>query len=106
MTTLREQLQRRTTWQVLAFYLGGSWVLLQVIDLFADNIGLPDWVFPASLGLLLVGLPIVLATMFIQRRLPARSRTKPMSGCSPGGTLRSVAEPRSCSSSASPAYTS
>ena len=71
MNRLHEQLQRRTTWQVLAFYLGGSWVLLQVIDLFADNIGLPDWVFPASLGLLLLGLPVVLATMFIQRRLAA-----------------------------------
>lgn len=69
MRWLFDQLTRRTLWQVLAIYLGGSWVLLQIVDLFVDNLGLPDWVFPASFLLLLLGLPIVLTTLFIQHRL-------------------------------------
>ena len=69
MRSLLDPLKRRTLWQVLAIYLGGSWVLLQIVDLFVDNLGLPEWVFPASILLLLLGLPIVLATLFIQYRL-------------------------------------
>lgn len=71
MNRLFEELQQRTLWQVLAVYVGASWVLLQVVDLFADNIGLPNWVFPTAGVLLLIGLPIVLTTRFIQRRLAA-----------------------------------
>ncbi len=33
-----------------------------------DNMGLPDWVFPFAVALLLIGLPIILATAMIQGR--------------------------------------
>lgn len=69
MRRLLNQLPRRTLWQVIAIYVGGSWILLQVVDLFMDNMGLPDWVFPSSVVLLLLGLPIILTTLFIQHRL-------------------------------------
>ena len=64
------ELHRRSLWQVLSIYLGGSWIALQVVDTMADNAGLPGW-FPAlALALLVVGLPIVLATAFVQEGPP------------------------------------
>ena len=61
-------LKERSTWQVLAVYLGVSWVALQVVDLLKENMGLPDWVFPFALVLLVLGLPIILATAMLQGR--------------------------------------
>ena len=58
----------RSSWQVLAVYIGASWAVLQVVDVLKDNMGLPDWVFPFSVVLLLIGLPIMLATAMIQGR--------------------------------------
>jgi hypothetical protein len=41
----------RSFWQVLAVYIGASWVVLQV------TMGLPAWVFPLAV-VVLIGLPI------------------------------------------------
>ena len=62
----------RTLWQVLAVYVTASWIVLQVVDVVTDNMGLPDWVFPFALLLLLIGLPIIIATAVVQGRLAAR----------------------------------
>ena len=62
---------KRTLWQVLAVYVGASWVILQVVDIVKDNLGLPDWVFPLALLLLLIGLPIIIATAVVQGRYAA-----------------------------------
>ena len=59
---------RRSIWQVLAVYLGASWVVLQVVDVVTQNMGLPTWVFPFAFVLLLLGLPVMLATAIIQGR--------------------------------------
>lgn len=50
----------------------GSWIALQVVDVLKDNMGLPDWVFPFAVVLLILGLPVVLATAIIQERLPGQ----------------------------------
>ncbi|HSM08430.1 MAG TPA: hypothetical protein VLA33_05375 [Gemmatimonadota bacterium] len=71
MKRLLDEFRERTIWQVVIVYLGASWVLLQAIDVFADNLDLPGWLFPTAGALLLVGLPVILATAFIQRRLAA-----------------------------------
>jgi tetratricopeptide (TPR) repeat protein len=62
----------RTLWQVLAVYITASWIVLQVVDVVKDNMGLPDWVFPFALLLLLIGLPIIIATAIVQGRHAAR----------------------------------
>lgn len=63
-----EGMRRRTLWQVLGLYAAGSWVALQLVDILANNFSLPDS-FPAvALAFLLLGLPVVLATYFVQRR--------------------------------------
>lgn len=61
-------MKNRSLWQILAFYAAASWVVLQVVDIVKDNLGLPDWVFPFALLLLLVGLPIIVATAVAQGR--------------------------------------
>ena len=58
MKKLIQEAHRRSLWQVLGIYLAGSWIVLQVIEVLANNMGLPDWVFPFAVVLLLIGLPI------------------------------------------------
>ena len=66
MKKLIQEIHRRSLWQVLGIYAVGAWVALQVVDVLAQNFGLPEW-FPAfALALLVIGLPIVLATAVVQ----------------------------------------
>jgi TolB-like protein/Tfp pilus assembly protein PilF len=69
---LFQEIHRRSLWQVLGFYLLGAWIVLQVVDVLAQNIDLPGWVFPFALVLLLIGLPIVMATAFVQKGMGRR----------------------------------
>ena len=51
---------------MLGIYLVVSWIVFQVIQTLTEGLGLPEW-FPAfAFVLLLIGLPIVLATAFVQ----------------------------------------
>lgn len=68
MKRLIQEGHRRSLWQVLGIYLVAGWVVLQVADVLAQNMGLPAWVFPFAVLLLVIGLPVVLATAFIQNR--------------------------------------
>lgn len=63
----RSELKNRPTWQVGGLYLGFSWIVLQVIDVLAQNLDLPSSLFPLALALLATGLPIVLITSVVQR---------------------------------------
>jgi tetratricopeptide (TPR) repeat protein len=68
---LLREIHRRSIWQVLGVYLAGSWGVLQVADSLTQYAGLPRWTPTFALVLLLVGLPIVTATAFIQRGMPS-----------------------------------
>jgi TolB-like protein len=52
--------------QVLAVYLGASWLLIQVTDALMTALSLPAWVGPVVVLLLAVGLLVVLATAWVQ----------------------------------------
>jgi serine/threonine-protein kinase len=60
------EIHRRSLWQVLGIYVVGSWLVLQAVDTLAGALNLPDWAPPFALFLLIIGLPIVLATAFVQ----------------------------------------
>lgn len=60
------EIHRRSLWQVLSVYLVGSWVALQVVESISESAGLPDWAQPFALILLIIGLPVVLATAVVQ----------------------------------------
>jgi len=66
MKRLVREIHRRSLWQVLGIYLAASWVALQVVAQLAESVGLPEWVEPFAVVLLVIGLPIVLATAFVQ----------------------------------------
>ncbi len=65
---MTDRQKKPALWKVLGVYAAGSWVVLQVVDLLADNIGLPSWVFTSALILLILGLPIVGATAYLHGR--------------------------------------
>ncbi len=67
---LVHEAHRRSLWQVLGLYVVGSWVGYQVILDLTQGLGLPDWVPPFSIVLFIIGLPVVLATAFVQEGLP------------------------------------
>ena len=69
---LIREAHRRSLWQVLSVYLMGSWGALQVVEVVTENAGLPDWVFPFALVLLVIGLPVVMATALVQEGVSAR----------------------------------
>ncbi len=109
---LIHEVHRRSLWQVLGLYVVGSWVALQVVETLSETVGLPEWFGPAAFGLLIVGLPIVVATAFVQegaggggagrsmrpgegekvtvdgadRAIPGRSTPPPAGGADPAGT--------------------
>ncbi|MEM7414248.1 MAG: tetratricopeptide repeat protein [Gemmatimonadota bacterium] len=61
-----QEIHRRSLWQVLGIFLAASWGVLQVVQAVTDSIGLPDWTPGMAFVLLLLGLPVVLATAFLQ----------------------------------------
>jgi tetratricopeptide (TPR) repeat protein/TolB-like protein len=66
-----ERLKRARIVRVLAFYLGASWVILQVVDVLQEALSLPDWIAPVAVILLLIGLVIIAATAMLQAELAA-----------------------------------
>lgn len=79
---LIREVHRRSLWQVLGIYLVASWAVLQVVDTLGGALNLPDWFPSFALALLIVGLPVVLATAFIQEGGPghdASPATEPRS---------------------------
>jgi class 3 adenylate cyclase/tetratricopeptide (TPR) repeat protein len=71
------RVRRARLLRVLAVFLGTSFLVLQLVDLFIDKLGLPDWFFPGAVVLLVIGLPIILATALVQSA----------PGASPGASL-------------------
>lgn len=67
---LLREIHRRSLWQVLGVYLGASWGVLQVVDYMTGFAGLPDWTPSFAFVLLLIGLPVVAATAFVQEGVP------------------------------------
>jgi tetratricopeptide (TPR) repeat protein len=72
---LVHEVHRRSLWQVLGIYLGGSWVALQVVDMVTETAGLPGWTPGMAMVLLLLLLPMVLATAFVQEGMPGARET-------------------------------
>jgi eukaryotic-like serine/threonine-protein kinase len=74
ITRIVHEAHRRSLWQVLSIYLVGSWIGYEVIHGLTEGLGLPDWVPGFAVVLFIIGLPIVMATAFIQEGLPGTRR--------------------------------
>jgi len=67
-------IQRAHPARVAVFFGAASLVLLGLVYALMLKLGLPDWVFPGAVALLVVGLPIMLLTgVFERRRALART---------------------------------
>ena len=64
--SLVREIHRKSLWQVLGIYAVASWAVLSGVGTLGDALNLPDWFPSLALGLLIVGLPVVLAVAFIQ----------------------------------------
>lgn len=87
---LVREAHRRSVWQVLSVYLVGSWGALQVVESVTENAGLPDWVPAFALILLIIGLPIVLATAVVQEGVGGDGAGTVDGGEAPDGTIPEV----------------
>jgi TolB-like protein/Flp pilus assembly protein TadD len=80
MSSLKQfirEIHQRSLWQVLAIYLVGAAVAYQLIEALVSGLGLPEWFPPFAILLFIVGLPIVLATAFIQEGGPLKGHADP-----------------------------
>ncbi|UCC71590.1 MAG: hypothetical protein JSV86_14535 [Gemmatimonadota bacterium] len=79
------EIHRRSLWQVMTIYLGASWAVLEASDQVIERYLLPEWVYPTEILLLLVGLPLVLATAFVreEREPAAVSGARPSAAAEP-----------------------
>ena len=67
---LIQEVHRRSLWQVLLIYIAAGWVVFEIVQTVTGGLGLPLW-FPAFAALLLlIGLPVVLATAFVKEGVP------------------------------------
>ncbi len=60
MASVWEELKRRNVVRVALAYIITAWLLLQVADIVLNNIEAPDWLFQATLLLVVLGFPIAL----------------------------------------------
>ena len=75
----RRRVAVRTIGAVLGIYLLGAWASSRIIAAFVDRSGMPDWVQSFVIVILIIGLPIVLATAFLQvsvASVPGSARAK------------------------------
>ena len=85
MKNLIHEIHRRSLWQVLSIYLIGGYVALQAVDILQATLRLPEWTPSLALVLLVVGLPIVLATAFVQEGIGPRATAQDLPAAEPAG---------------------
>ena len=71
------EIHHRSLWQVLLSFLMFSAVSIEIADVLTDRVGLPDWTTAMVIVVLSVGLPIVVATAYIQGGLRKREVQAP-----------------------------
>ncbi len=69
MSIVRE-LKRRNVFRVAALYLVSGWVLLQITDVLAGVLGLPEWTLRLVAFLLLLGFPLALIFSWVFELTP------------------------------------
>jgi TolB-like protein len=80
---LLHEIHGRSLWQVLGVYLAGSWGALQVVETVVESASLPEWLPAMALVLLVIGLPIVMATAVVQSAPAGPAPAAPESGANP-----------------------
>jgi hypothetical protein len=92
---LIHEIHRRSLWQVLSIYVIGGWVALGAVDILQATLRLPEWTPSFALVLLVIGLPIVLATAFVQEGIGPKDAAQdlPADGQANTESEQDVSEP-------------
>lgn len=61
MSKLIQELRRRQVFRTVGLYIGGVWLILQVLDLILPVYDAPEWIIKALISVAIAGLPIVVA---------------------------------------------
>ena len=81
--------------KALAIWAGATALMALAAWAATKVIGLPDWVFPGTLGVMLAGLPIILLTGYVQRVVlhsyTATPQLTPGGSSAPHGTMATLA---------------
>jgi TolB-like protein/cytochrome c-type biogenesis protein CcmH/NrfG len=67
---LWSELKRRKVLKLCVAYIVVAWLILQITDVFAGNLGLPEWVFKLVLLLLVLGFPLVAVLTWVYDLTP------------------------------------
>ncbi len=86
LADLIHEIHRRSLWQVLGIYLVGSWIAFQGVEAIVSGLGLPEWVPGFAVVLLIIGLPVVLATACVQEGMGLQAPLADASGSSRAAT--------------------
>lgn len=78
--------------RALSIWAGTSLAVVLTVWAAREVIGLPDWSVPGAVGVMLAGLPVILATWYVQRTVHRAYTATPQQ--TPGGTA-SVIPPQS-----------
>jgi TolB-like protein/Flp pilus assembly protein TadD len=70
MQKLLDELRRRNVFRVTIAYLVAGWMILQVVDVFAGVLGLPDWTLRLVGFLVVLGLPLVIMFSWVFELTP------------------------------------
>lgn len=70
--------------KAFALWSGATALVALVAWAATESIGLPDWVLPGSLGVMLAGLPVIVATWYVQRVVHRTYASTPQ--LTPGGS--------------------
>lgn len=70
MASFFTELKRRNVFRVGALYLVAGWLVLQVADVLAGLLGLPDWTLRFVAFLLLLGFPLALVFSWVYELTP------------------------------------
>lgn len=105
MASVRDRLRGLRRWsllQILAAYVVVGWLAMETAENLTFVLGLPDWVQPFTLVLLLVGLPVILATAVIQGRGRTAAGSGPGAPADARAPERSIAAPADAARPAGP----
>ncbi|MDH3893375.1 MAG: hypothetical protein OES78_02345, partial [Chromatiales bacterium] len=70
MASFLTELKRRNVFRVGALYLVAGWLVLQVADVLAGLLGLPDWTLRFVAFLLMLGFPLALVFSWVYELTP------------------------------------
>jgi eukaryotic-like serine/threonine-protein kinase len=77
--------------RMLAMYAVAFIVVVVVAKAAVSTIGLPNWVFPGAIIVMALGLPVILATGYVQRVVRRAAGITPTTGGQPGATHGTLA---------------